>query len=464
MAELPVPPVSRQRLGHRILAIVTVLCQVSVILPAHAASQGIIRDTEAENLLRDYAEPIFGAANIGKGSVKISLIDDPSFNAFVTNGRRMFINTGALMEAKTPNEMIGVIAHESGHVAGGHLTIQRERLANAQTMAVVGMLLGMGAAVAGGNNAASNSGSGGMGIALGAQELAARSVLSYQRGQEQAADQAAIKYLGMTGQSPRGLLDTFRRLSDEMMFKTAGADPYLMSHPAPPDRIANLEQLADKSPYLNVKDSPELQARHDLVRAKLVGFVGRADEVQRRYPASDQSLPAKYARAIVAYRYKHIPEALAQMDDLTRLMPNNPYFWELKGQALLEYGRVRDAIPALKRSLAILPDAGLIRALLGRALVATGESPQITEGIRELSNAVQREPESPDTWHTLSIAYGTQNNIGMAELSSAQEALLIGDMQSAVNHADKAKKLLPPNSPSALKADDILHYKRQSVQ
>jgi predicted Zn-dependent protease len=464
MANLPIFPALRQRLSRRILAIVTVLCQISLILPAQAASHGIIRDTEAENLLRDYAGPIFGAANIGKGSVKIALIDDPSFNAFVTNGRRMFINTGALMEAKTPNEMIGVIAHESGHVAGGHLTIQRERLANAQTMAVAGMLLGMGAAVAGGNNSASNSGTGGMGIALGAQELAARSVLSYQRGEEQAADQAAIKYLGMTGQSPRGLLDTFKRLSDEMMFKTLGADPYLMSHPAPPDRIANLEQLANKSPYLNVKDSPELQARHDLVRAKLVGFVGRADEVQRRYPASDQSLPAKYARAIVAYRYKHIPEALAQMDELTRLKPDNPYFWELKGQALLEYGRVRDAIPALKRSLAILPDAGLIRALLGRALIATGESSQITEGIRELSNAVQREPESPDTWHTLSIAYGTQNNIGMAELSSAQEALLIGDMQSAVNHADKAKKLLPPNSPSALKADDILHYKRQSVQ
>jgi predicted Zn-dependent protease len=464
MAQLSVPPALRQRVRHRLLVIVVVLCQVSISLPATAASHGIIRDTEAENLLRDYAGPIFGAANIGKGSVKIALIDDSSFNAFVTNGRRMFINTGALMDAKTPNEMIGVIAHESGHVAGGHLTIQRERLANAQTMAVAGMLLGMGAAVAGANNSASNSGTGGMGIALGAQELAARSVLSYQRGEEQAADQAAIKYLAMTGQSPRGILDTFKRLSDEMMFKTAGADPYLMSHPAPPDRIANLEQLANKSPYLNAKDSPDLQARHDLVRAKLVGFVGRPEEVQRRYPASDTSLPAKYARAIVAYRYKHIPEALAQMDELTRLKPDNPYFWELKGQALLEYGRVRDAIPALKRSLALLPDAGLIRALLGRALLATGDSAQINEAIRELSNSVQREPDSPDTWHTLAIAYGTQNNIGMAELSSAQEALLIGDIQSAVNHADKAKKLLPPNSPSALKADDILHYKRQSVQ
>ena len=214
-------------------------------LPTNAqARSGVIRDAEIEALLKDYATPIFNAAGIAKGSITIALIDDRSFNAFVTTGRRMFVNIGALMEAKTPNEIIGVIAHEAGHIAGGHLTLQRERAGMAQMMATAGVVLGAGAMVAGSGNRSMNAGNGGMGIMLGAQELAVRSMLSYQRGEEQAADRAAIKYLAATNQSPRGLVDTFKRLSDDQMFKLDGIDPYLMSHPAPQDRIASLEQLA----------------------------------------------------------------------------------------------------------------------------------------------------------------------------------------------------------------------------
>jgi len=426
---------------------------------SQAGRHGIIRDTEIETLLKEYAAPIFNAAGINKGSIQIALIDDRTFNAFVTNGRRMFINTGALMESKTPNEIIGVIAHESGHVAGGHLTLQREQLGNAQMMAVAGMLLGAGAMVAGAGNRNSNSGAGGVGIMMGAQELATRTLLSYQRGEEQAADRAAIKYLDMTAQSPRGLLDTFKRLSEDMMFKTEHLDPYLMSHPMPQDRIASLETIVDASPYLAKKDPSELQARHDLMKAKLYGFVAKQEEVGRKYPISDMSLPAHYARAILNYRYKKIPEALAEIEQLLRAKPENPYFWELKGQVLLEFGRAREAVTALKRATSIMPEAGLIRGLLGRALLATGENGNLSEAVKELSNAVQREPEDSETWRYLAMAYGSQGNIGMAEYSAAQEAFLIGDQQSAVNHADKAKKLLPAGSPAALKADDIFNYR-----
>ena len=426
---------------------------------AQSAGRGVIRDTEIENLLRDYAAPIFNAAGINKGSIRIALINDRTFNAFVTNGRRMFINIGALMDARTPNEIIGVIAHESGHVAGGHLTLQREQMASAQMMAIAGMLIGAGAMVAGAGNRSANAGNGGVGIMMGAQELAGRTLLSYQRGEEQAADRAAIKYLDMTSQSPKGLLDTFKRLSDDVMFKTEGVDPYLMSHPMPQDRIANLSTLANASPYFNAKDSSERQAKHDLMRAKLFGFAGRPDEVNRKYPLSDTSIPARYAHAILNYRYKKITEALTDIDELLKAKPENPYFWELKGQILLEFGRAREAATALRRSIALSPDSGLIRALLGRALLASGDGPSITEAIRELSNATQREPDDSDIWQSLAIAYGNQNNVGMAEYSAAQEAFLIGDQQSAVNHAAKAKKLLPAGSPAALKADDILNYR-----
>jgi len=448
-----------KRLSLFLLAAAVINAQNPAPVSAQSGRHGVIRDTEIENLLRDYASPIFNAAGISKGSIRIALIDDRTFNAFVTSGRRMFINVGALMDARTPNEIIGVIAHESGHVAGGHLTLQREQMAMAQMMAVAGLLVGAGAMVAGAGNRSANAGNGGVGVMMGAQELAGRTLLSYQRGEEQAADRAAIKYLDMTSQSPKGLLETFKRLSDDMMFKTEGVDPYLMSHPMPQDRIANLSTIANASPHFNAKDSPELQARHDLMRAKLFGFVSKPDEVNRKYPLSDTSMPARYAHAILDYRYKKITEALAEIDELIKAKPENPYFWELKGQILLEFGRAKEAVTALRRSIAIAPDSGLIRALLGRALLASGDGPSITEAIRELSNASQREPDDSDIWQSLAIAYGNQNNMGMAEYSAAQEAFLIGDQQSAVNHAAKAKKLLPAGSPAALKADDILNYR-----
>lgn len=426
---------------------------------AQSAPRGIIRDTEIENLLRDYANPIFKTAGINKGTIDIILLGDRAFNAFVTNGRRMFINIGALMEAKTPNEIIGVIAHETGHIVGGHLTLQRDRLATAQIIAVAGLLLGAGAVVAGAGQPSSNSGQGGMGIMLGAQELAYRSLMSYQRGEEQAADRAAIRFLDQTGQSGRGMLETFRKLSNDSMFKLERIDPYLMSHPAPQDRVSNLESLVMASADKDAKDPAMLQARHDLMRAKLYGFAARADEVNRRYPTSDMSLPARYARAIMNYRLKRFGDAIGQIDDLISSQPDNPFFHELKGQVLLESGRAREAIAPLKKALAILPNAGLIRAMLGHALLSTNDPSLVDDAITELSNATQREPNNADAFEWLARAYGRQDNIALAEFNTAQAAFIVGDYQSAMNHADRAKKLLPPGSPAALKADDILNYK-----
>ena len=459
---LPIVKDTRARVNWGGLASAALLLASVTITPAAQAQvrHGVIRDAEIEALLKDYAAPIFSAAGIAKGSIKIALIDDRSFNAFVTTGRRMFVNIGALMESKSPNEIIGVIAHEAGHIAGGHLTLQRERAGMAAMMATAGVVLGAGAMVAGAGNRSMNSANGGMGIMLGAQELAARSMLSYQRGEEQAADRAAIKYLATTNQSPKGLVDTFKRLSDDQMFKLDGVDPYLMSHPAPQDRIASLEQLASSSAAYGAKDPASLVARHEMMRAKLYGFAAKGEEVTRRYPISDMSLPARYARAIMNYRYKKTPEALAQIDELLKAQPANPYFWELKGQVLLEFGQAREAVSALRRATGGASESGLIRGLLGRALIATGDRALLDEGIRELTNASQREPDDVENWRQLAIAYNQKDNIGMAEFSAAQEAMLMGDMQSAVNHAAKAKARLPAGSPAALKADDILNYRK----
>jgi predicted Zn-dependent protease len=438
------------------------LASATVVPPAPVEAQelkGVIRDAEIESLLRDYATPIFGAAGIRKGSVAIILIGDRSFNAFVADGRRMFINVGAIMDAKTPNELIGVIAHESGHIAGGHLARMREQLANAQMLTIVGMLLG-GAAVVGAANSGGrvgNVGVGAVGAITGPGEIVRRSLLSYQRSEEQAADRAAVNFLDATGQSPKGLLDTFQRFNQDAMFKTASIDPYLISHPMPAERISNLEQLAAKSPYLKVKDPPALQARHEMARAKLFGFVATAEEVGRRYPLSDTSLPARYARAIVDYRYKRLGEALNKIEGLLHEQGSNPYFWELKGQALLEFGRANEAIPALRKAASLAPNSGLIRILLGRALVATETPGNIDQAISELSNATQREPDDPDGFRFLAQAYGRKGNIGMAELLTAQAYFAAGDYQNAVNQAARAQDKFPKGSGQWLKADDIIN-------
>jgi predicted Zn-dependent protease len=291
-----------------------------------------------------------------------------------------------------------VIAHESGHIAGGHLQRLREQMANAQILSVIGMLLGgaamVGTARSGRDSRVGDGGTGAMGIMAGSYELARRSLLAYQRSEEQAADKMALGYLTATRQSPRGLLETFKRFNQESMFKTASIDPYLVSHPLPMDRIANLEEQAKRSPYYDAKDSPALVARHELARAKLFGFIAKAEEVGRRYPASDTSVPARYARTIIAFRYKRLADALAQVDGLIREHPSNPFFIELKGQILLEFGRPREAIPLLRKAVAMVPGAVPIRVMLGHALVATEDKANVDAALRELSNAVQREPEN----------------------------------------------------------------------
>jgi predicted Zn-dependent protease len=421
----------------------------------------IVRDAETEQLLRDYATPIFRAAGINASATRIILVNDRSFNAFVANGQKIFINTGALMDAETPNEVIGVIAHESGHIAGGHLARLRQQVSNAQVLSVIGMLAGVGAmagAAATRSDQVGGLGTGAMGVMTGSQDLVRRNLLAYQRSEEQAADAAAMRYLNATGHSPKGMLDTFARFADNGLFRSRAVDPYLMSHPLPTERVSQLTELAKKSPHFGVKDPPALQARHDLMRAKLFGFVERAETVLRRYPPSNTSAPARYARAVLAYRNGRLAEALSTMDGLIAEQPGNAYFHELKGQALLESGRAREAVAPLRRAVSLAPSAVPIRAMLGHALVASGDPGALNEAIRELSNATTREPDSPDAFVHLATAYGRKGDIGMAELASAQAFFNKGDIKNAQTQASRAMAKLKPGSPGYLKAEDILAY------
>jgi len=430
--------------------------------PAQAQGQStrgmpVIRDTEIEQLLRDYARPILNVAGLAKQNVRVVILNDRAFNAFVMDGRHIFINAGALFDAKTPNEIIGVFAHETGHLAGGHLQRLRDQLATAQTASIIAMLASIGAMVAG----ARSGGNADIGPAavLAPQMSIQRSLLAYIRTQEDQADHAGVKFLTATGQSARGMLELFKRLGNDSLFNSRYVDPYLQSHPLPPDRIAALEVLAKASPYFDRKDPPELQMRHDMMRAKLSGFLDRPDTVARRYPLSDHSLPARYARAISTYRHGDGRDAIAQIDGLIQAQPNNPYFYELKGQVLLDGGHPSEALAPLRRAVALSHSAPLIDIMLGQALIATNNAKLADEAVPLLRNALVREPEASDAYAQLAMAYGRKGDLANADLAAAQAAVTRGDLVTARQLASRAKTRLPVGSPAWVRADDIVNIK-----
>ncbi len=428
-----------------------------------ATKLNIIRDAETEELLRDYTRPIFKVAGLTQQNVEVVIIGDRTFNAFVADGRRIFVNLGTLTDSITPNQIIGVLAHETGHIAGGHLARMREQLANAQTAALVAMLVGAGAIVAGARNS-SGMGQAAPGILMAPQDMIRRTLLSYARSQEESADRAGVKFLTETGQSPKGMLETFQRFASDTMFISRSVDPYLQTHPMPRERIANLEDLAQKSPYFNKLDSPQLQARHDLMRAKLFGFTDSFETVLRRYPTSNTSLAARYARAIASYRYGNAQNAQAQIDSLIASEPNNPYFYELKGQAYLEAGKAREAIAPLRRAVQLSNGAALIRVLLGQALVQSNDSSLAEEAVRELRTALQKEPNASVGHRELAIAFARKGDQPNADLASATAAFNEGDFRTARQLAIRAQKGFPAGSPGWIKSDDIVNFKPPKIQ
>src|SRR5213080_1018153 len=442
-------------------AVALAIAPMSPALAEPEKGPPIIRDAEAEQLLREYTRPILRTAGLEKQNIQVVILNEKGFNAFVADGRRIFINYGALMQSDTPNQIIGVLAHETGHLAGGHLSKLREQLAQAQTQMIIAMLLGAGAMVAGSRTGNANGGLANAGAAAisGPQEMIRRTMISYVRQQEENADRAGVKFLTASGQSPRGMYETFKRFTNDTLFAGRGADPYLQSHPMPAERVAALEELARSSPYWDKKDDPALQLRHDMVRAKVSAFMERQDTVYRRYPPSNDSLPARYARAIATYLHGDLRSALAQMDGLIQVQPNNPYFYEVRGQALLEGGKPAEAIAPLRKALQLSNNAPLIEMLLGQALVATDNKAYTGEAIAILRSAVARETEAPLGYTQLAMAYGRKGDFAQADLASAQAAFLRGDNKTARDLASRAKTRFAVGTPGWVKADDIVTAK-----
>ncbi|MCG2632078.1 M48 family metalloprotease [Bradyrhizobium sp. WYCCWR 13023] len=459
--------IALRKKASALTALITATAIALLPIPAAQAQEGrgppTLRDSETEQLLREYTRPILRVAGLERQNIQMVIINDNSFNAFVADGRRIFVNYGAILQSETPNQLIGVLAHETGHLAGGHLAKMREQLANAQTQMIIAMLLGAGAMAAGasrgGNNGNNGLANAGAAAVAGPQEMIRRSLLSYQRQQEENADRAGVKFLTATQQSPKGMYETFKRFTSESLFAARGADPYLQSHPMPAERVASLQEFASTSPYWDKKDDPALQLRHDMVRAKISAFMERPEVVYRRYPLTNDSLPARYARAISTYLHGDLRSALAQIDALIAVQPNNPYFYEVRGQALLESGKPADAIAPLRKAVALSNNSALIEMLLGQALVGTDNKAYTDDAIKILRAAVAREPEAPIGFTQLAMAYGRKGDYAEADLASAQAAYLRGDNKTARELATRAKTRFAVGTPGWVKADDIVASK-----
>ena len=428
---------------------------VFLFLAAVNPSQGeakplrFIRDAEVENIIRAYATPLFQAAGLNPRAIDVYLVNDPAINAFVLPGLKMFIHTGLLIRAETPLQVIGVIAHETGHLAAGHTATRGESARRSAQGVIASYVLGLAAAIASGRPEL------GTAIISGGQDIALKGLLNYTRGQESAADQVAVRLLEGTGQSARGLLEVLRILRGQEVLLSANQDPYMRSHPLTRDRMAFLENQVRRSPYGAVRASPDFQALHARLRAKLVGFMEPLDRVLRNYPADDASLPARYARAIANYRESDLDAALALIDALLAEHPDDPYFHELKGQMLFENGRLADALPAYESAVRLLPDSPQLRLGLAQVQIEANDPALARKALRHLRETLRYEPGNAFAWRLTAIAHGRNGDVGLTALALAEGALARGHSQKARQQAVRAQSILDQNSASWLRASDI---------
>lgn len=416
----------------------------------------LLRDTEIEEILHREADPIYAAAGLNPKDVRILLIGDSSLNAFATVGQQMGLNTGLILEAETPNQLKGVIAHETGHLAAGHPIRSSELMRAGLKPMLLTMGLGVLAMIAGAPDAGA--------VLLGsATQFGSLGALGYSREQEGRADQAAVGFLEKTGQSGEGLVEFFDKFRYQEVFAEARRFPYFRSHPLSSERIEMLRTRVASQPSFAAKDSPEDIAEFMVMKAKIDGFINPQASLIR-YKETDRGYPARYARAIAYYQLKEPEKALKLIDALLADYPTNPYLWELKGQILFEFGRAAEAEAPQRRSVELKPDAPLLRVNLGQTLVSLDDPRKRDEGITELKRVTILEPDNAEAWRLLAVAYDRRGDEGLARLATAEQYFAVGALNESRAFAIRARQLLDRQSVEWLRATDIVMASNPSDQ
>ncbi len=427
-----------------------VLCAAAAtaLWPQAAAAQSLIRDTEIEGIIHEWSAPVFVAMGLEPDEVTILLVNDQSLNAFATRGRIMGLNTGLILRTRSPNELLGVIAHEGGHIKNRHTLRDGAQNAGMQPFLMT-MALGALAAIAGAPDAAAV-------LMANSQYFGTLSALRYMQGQEGEADITAARALEAAGISGRGLMAFFENFRSQEVFSEARRFPYFRSHPLSSQRIEQLRPYVTQASSYNVPDDPIQVAQHALVLAKIHAFMEPPAQTLRKYPASDVSYPARYARAIAWYKSGETDRALAAVEELLAEQPENPFLWELKGQILFEEGRAQDAVAAHSRAVELLPDAPLLHINLAHALLESGQSDQLDEAIDHLKRATVLESDNTLPWRLLGQAYARQGKEGEARLASAEYYFAMGQQQQATQFALRARDMLEPSTVEWRRAMDIV--------
>ena len=419
----------------------------------------LIRDAEIEGLIEDYTKPILKAAGLSRAGVEVVLVNNQQFNAFVS-GRRIFINTGTILGSDTPNELIGVLAHEIGHLAGGHQQRLRQQMEQAQRMAMIAGLLGMGVAAAGAVAGDKNVARAGTGIFSGGGAAAMRGLQAYQRTEEITADRSALVYLEKTGQSALGLIKSFEGLERNSLLSGVQPNRYITSHPAPRDRIIRLQTLAQESPFYGKTDDPALQQRHDLARAKIAAYAEGANAVRRLFRNDSRGLAASYGEAISSHLDGAPADALKKIDALIAKQPATPWFHEIRGEVLMEAGRGKEAAAAFAKAAKLDGrNSGLLQASVGQAMVTSGDPAEMKKAIGLIRKGLEADPSNSNGYRFLAMAYGRTGDEAQAELATAEGYWHSGSITQARIFAARAQMKLKPKSPAWLRAQDIIDSK-----
>lgn len=423
-----------------------------------AAPIPLLSDTEMNEILHADADPIYTAAGLNPKSVKIFIVGDPTregMNSWVEGGQNMFVTAGLIIQTKTPNQLTGVFAHETGHMAGGHLARQDEGAK--QTLATYLLTLGLGiaAAAAGAPDAAG-------GLLYSAGYFAALTGAGFTRTQESSADQAAVTYLEKAGESSRGLVEFFDNFRYEEVFADAQRYRFFMDHPLSSDRIDALQVRSEQQPHYSVVDTPEALERHQILIAKLRAYLNLPQQTLNDYPDSDVSFPAKYARAIAYSRDQETDKAVTLTDALIVERPTDPYLSQLKGQILFGAGRAKDAEAPLRQAVQLKPDAPELLFLLGQTLLAEDNPAKLDEAIADLHHGLALEADNPEGWLFLSQAYDKKGDGGMARLAAAEESFALGQNDDARRFGMQARQILPKGSPEWRRATDIVLVSKPS--
>jgi len=442
------------RLLSRLLLLLAAFGMVGI---RGAFAQQVLRDAETEALIQEAAAPLVRAAGLGDKNVQFAIINDSSINAFVAGGQAVWINSGLIENADNLNQVQGVIAHELGHVEGGHVIRTSEGIKEATGIQIISMVLGAAALAAGGGEA-------GMGILAAGQQAAMGKFLAFTRGQEASADAAGARYLSAAGISGKGSLEFFQKLQNLEYRLYIPQDTYASTHPLSADRIAALENVYKHDPAWNKPTDPALEARFERVKAKLIGYVDDPPRVLQLYPLTDNSIPAHYARAYAYHKAAYTDQALTEVKALLAAAPHDPYFLELEGQVLLESGRPRDAIPPLREAVERSDGSPLIATLLGHALIATDDDSYLDEGERILRAAIVRDRENPFAWYALGTIYERKGDTARAALATAERYQMEGQDALALRNAEIAMGGIPQGSADYLRAQDIAMVSRAALE